>query len=171
MSILEHVSFSLVGDASPTTGVGADFAAVLVAADAGADWAWTRLYRALAAPVLAYLRAHDAPDAETSLGAVFRRLAGDLPEFTGDEAALRHKALRIARHELDGWARLFGTRDRRGPTVTRLDGLPAVPLELERRHVAAVVGISRARADGLRVDGHAPQEPQRPLQSAPSQGR
>lgn len=139
---------------------------MLVAAEAGADWAWTRLYRALAAPVLAYLQAHDVPDAETSLGAVFRRLADELAAFDGDEAALRHQALRIARHELDGWARRFGTHDRRGPTVTRLDGLPAVPLELERRHVATVVAISRSRCDDLRVDGRAPQTQRRSLRPA-----
>lgn len=160
-----------MGDASPTTGVGADFAAVLTGARAGADWAWTRLYRALAAPVLAYLEAHDAPDAETSLGAVFWRLADELPHFDGDEAALRHRALRVARHELDGWAKVFGTRDRLGPTVTRLEGLPAVPLELERRHVTTAVAICRARCDEIRVDVREPQLPRRRQRLLPQQGR
>lgn len=160
-----------MGDASPASGVGADFAAVLTGALAGADWAWTRLYRVLAAPVLAYLEAHDAPDAETSLGAVFWRLADELADFDGDEAALRHKALRVARHELDGWARRFGTRDRYGPTVTQLEDLPPVPLELERRHVATAVALSKVRADGLRVDVRAPQPPQRRSRSLLQPGR
>lgn len=157
-----------MGDASPTSGVGADFCAVLVGARAGADWAWTRLYRALASPVLAYLEAHDAPDAETTLGAVFRQLAELLDDFDGDETALRRAALRIARQELDGWARVFATRERSAPTIVRLEGLPAVPLELETRHVATAVAVRRGRArDEVRVDARAPQRPQRRMQSAP----
>ena len=159
--ILGDVSFSLVGEASPATGVGGDFAAVLTGARAGADWAWTRVYRALAAPVLAYLRAHDAPDAETTVGAVFWRLAQDLPAFDGDEAALREHTLRIARDELDGWAWMFDGRRGRSPVVTRLEGLPAVALDLERRHVAMAVAVSRAQSDDLRVDVRAPQLPRR----------
>lgn len=150
-----------MGDASPATGVGGDFPAVLTGARVGADWAWTRVYRALAAPVLAYLQAHDAPDAQTSLGAVFWRLAQELPAFDGDETALRERALRIAHDELDGWARMFGSRRRRSPVVTRLEGLPAVPLGLERRHVAMAVAVSRTQSDGLRLDVRAPQLPPR----------
>lgn len=161
-----------MGDASPTSGVGADFSAVLIGARAGADWAWTRLYRTLASPVLAYLEAHDAPDAETTLGAVFWQLAERLDGFDGDEAALRHTALRIARQELDGWARVFGTRERSAPTITRLEGLPAVPLELESRHVAAAVAVRRSRSrEDLKVGVRAPQWPQRRMPSAPLQRR
>ena len=166
------MSFSLVGDASPSTGLGADFAAVVIGARAGADWAWTRLYRVLAAPVLAYLEAHDAPDAETSLGAVFRQLAEGLPTWDGDEVALRHTALCIARQELDGWARVFGARERSGPTVTRLEGLPAVAADLEQRHVATAVAVSRSRGPAdLSVDVRAPQSPPRRRRSTPLQRR
>jgi hypothetical protein len=165
------VSFSLVGDVSPATGVDADLGAVLTAARAGADWAWTRLYRAHAAPVLAYLQAHDAPDPQTSLGAVFRQLAQELDEFDGDEPALRRRVLWLARYELDGWAKVFGSRERRGPIFTRLDGLPAVAPELEERHVAAAVNLRRARADEIRIDGPAPPRPRPRLRSAPPRAR
>lgn len=162
------MSFSLVGDASPTTGVGADFSAVLIGARAGADWAWTRLYRVLAPPVLAYLEAHDAPDAETTLGAVFWQLAQRLDGSEGDIPALRHTALHIARQELDGWADVFGTPQRTGPTVTRLEGLPAVPPELELRHVATAVAASRRRPPvDLSVDVRTPPSPPRRWRSAP----
>jgi hypothetical protein len=159
-----------VGDASPATGVGADFSAVLTGARAGADWAWTRMHRALAAPVLAYLQSHHAPDAETSLGTVFEQLAEDIVDFDGDEAALRLKALRLARRELDSWARVFGPTDRRGPTVTLLEGLPAVAEDLERRHVAAAVALRRG-VDALRVDVRAPQPPRRRSPSLLPRGR
>jgi hypothetical protein len=160
-----------VGDASPATGVGADFSAVLTGARAGADWAWTRLHRVLAAPVLAYLQAHHAPDAEFSLGTVFKQLAEDIGDFSGDEDALRLKALRLARRELDSWARVLGARgDRRGPTVTQLEGLPAVSEELERRHVAAAVALRRG-VEGLRVDVRAPQPPRRRSQLLLPRGR
>lgn len=139
------MTFSLVGNASPATGVGTEFSAVAVAARAGADWAWTRLYRALAPPVLAYLEAHGAPDAEASLGVVFCHLADALDEFDGDEGAFRVLAFHAARRELDDWARLTGRIMRRGPTLTRIDGLPPVSPALEQRHVQAAVARRRAQ--------------------------
>lgn len=76
-------------------------------------------------------------------------------------------ALRIARQELDGWAPVFATRERSAPTIVGLEGLPAVPLEHETRHVATAVAVRRGRArDEVRVVARAPQRPQRRMQSA-----
>ena len=80
--------------------VGPAFDDVLVAARAGAGWAFEVLYRDLAPAVTGYLRLHGAPDpddtaSETFL-AVFRGLAG----FTGDEVALRSWVFTIAHRRL-----------------------------------------------------------------------
>jgi RNA polymerase sigma-70 factor, ECF subfamily len=85
---------------------GLPFDDVLVAAQAGAGWAFEVLYRDLAPSVTGYLRLHGAaePDdlaSETFLG-VFTGLAG----FRGDEAGLRAWVFTIAhRRLLDDWRR------------------------------------------------------------------
>jgi RNA polymerase sigma factor (sigma-70 family) len=87
-------------------GTGLPFDDVLAAAQAGAAWAFDRLYRDLAPAVTGYLRLHGAaePDdlaSETFLG-VFTGLAG----FSGDEAALRSWVFTIAHRRLvDDWRR------------------------------------------------------------------
>ena len=94
--------------------IGAPFDDVLVAAQAGAAWAFEALYRDLAPVVTGYLRLHGAaePDdlaSETFLG-VFTGLSG----FAGDEGALRAWVFTIAHRRLvDDWRR----RSRR-PQVT-----------------------------------------------------
>ncbi len=93
---------------------GLPFDDVLVAAQAGAAWAFEVLYRDLAPGVTGYLRLHGAaePDdlaSETFIG-VFTGLAG----FSGDEDALRSWVFTIAHRRLvDDWRR----RSRR-PQVT-----------------------------------------------------
>src|SRR5881227_3225810 len=87
-------------------GTGLPFDDVLVAAQAGAPWAFEVLYRDLAPAVTGYLRLHGAaePDdlaSETFLG-VFTGLAG----FSGDEDALRAWVFTIAHRRLvDDWRR------------------------------------------------------------------
>lgn len=86
--------------------IGSAFDDVLVAAQAGAAWAFETLYRDLAPAVTGYLRLHGAaePDdlaSETFLG-VFTGLSG----FRGDEAGLRSWVFTIAhRRLLDDWRR------------------------------------------------------------------
>jgi len=85
---------------------GLPFDDVLVAAQAGAAWAFEVLYRDLAPSVTGYLRLHGAaePDdlaSETFIG-VFTGLGG----FSGDEAALRGWVFTIAHRRLvDDWRR------------------------------------------------------------------
>jgi RNA polymerase sigma factor (sigma-70 family) len=85
---------------------GLPFDDVLVAAQAGAAWAFEVLYRDLAPAVTGYLRLHGAlePDdlaSETFIG-VFTGLAG----FRGDEQGLRAWVFTIAhRRLLDDWRR------------------------------------------------------------------
>ena len=99
---------------------GLPFDDVLVAAQAGAAWAFEVLYRDLAPVVTGYLRLHGAvePDdlaSETFLG-VFTGLAG----FTGDEDALRAWVFTIAHRRLvDDWRR----RSRRPQLADQVDDL------------------------------------------------
>lgn len=55
-----------------------------------------QVYRALAAPVLGYLRAQRVPEPEDVLGEVFLQVARDMGRFRGDEAALRRWVFSIA---------------------------------------------------------------------------
>src|ERR671932_1722554 len=86
--------------------IGPAFATVLVAARAGAAWAFEVLYRDLSPAVTGYLRLHGAaePDdlaSETFIG-VFTGLGG----FSGDEAGLRAWVFTIAHRRLmDDWRR------------------------------------------------------------------
>lgn len=87
-------------------GTGLPFDDVLVAAQAGAGWAFEVLYRDLAPAVTGYLRLHGAaePDdlaSETFIG-VFTGLAG----FRGDQSGLRAWVFTIAHRRLqDDWRR------------------------------------------------------------------
>ena len=80
--------------------IGSSFDDVVVAAQAGAAWAFEVLYRDLSPAVTGYLRLHGALDpddlaSETFL-AVFRGLAG----FSGDEDGLRSWVFTIAHRRL-----------------------------------------------------------------------
>lgn len=80
--------------------LGADFASVLARAQAGDERAWAVLYDELAGPLLRYLRARGARDADDLVGEVFVQLARNLGRFRGTEAALRGWAFMIARNRL-----------------------------------------------------------------------
>lgn len=81
-------------------GSGEQFGAVLDAARAGADWAWARIYDALAPTLLGYLRAQGAPDADWVCGEVFAQLVRDIGRFSGDEAGFRSWVFVMAHHRL-----------------------------------------------------------------------
>jgi RNA polymerase sigma factor (sigma-70 family) len=83
-----------------TTVVIEQFDTVLDAARAGADWAWARLYDALAPSILGYLRARGAVDPEAVCGDVFCQLVRDLHRFEGDETGFRSWVFVIAHHRL-----------------------------------------------------------------------
>jgi RNA polymerase sigma-70 factor (ECF subfamily) len=90
--------------------IGPAFGDVLVAARAGAGWAFEALYRDLAPVVTGYLRLHGAsePDdlaSETFIG-VFTGLAG----FSGDEAGFRSWVFTIAHRRLIDDRRRSGRR-------------------------------------------------------------
>ncbi len=77
-----------------------EFSAVLEAARAGGEWAWSRLYGELAGPVLGYLRARGATEPEDLLGEVFLQVARNLSSFSGDVAGFRSWVFTIAHRRL-----------------------------------------------------------------------
>ena len=102
--------------------LGPAFAPVLVAAQAGADWAWTSLYRAVAPSVRGYLAANGSDDPDNLLGEVFLQLARHIATFEGDESAFRGWVFTIARNRLRDEHR----RRRRRP-VELVPDVPDVP--------------------------------------------
>jgi len=78
----------------------AQFASVLEAAQAGAEWAWSRLYSDIAGPVLGYLRTRGATEPEDLVGEVFLQVARNLGTFTGDYPAFRSWVFTVAHHRV-----------------------------------------------------------------------
>jgi RNA polymerase sigma factor (sigma-70 family) len=74
------------------------FEAVLAAARAGAEEAWTEIYRMFSPAVLGYLRGVGAAEAEDLTGEVFLQIVRDLRRFDGDDRAFKAWALTIAHH-------------------------------------------------------------------------
>lgn len=80
--------------------LGLNFQGVLDAALTGADWAWAEIYRDLAPPVLAFIRARGAAEPEDLTGEVFVQIVRDVRRFSGDERDFRAWCFTIARHRL-----------------------------------------------------------------------
>ena len=85
---------------------GLPFDDVLVAAQAGAAWAFEVLYRDLAPAVTGYLRLHGAVEPDDLASETFIGVFTGLARFQGDEAALRAWVFTIAHRRLmDDWRR------------------------------------------------------------------
>ena len=107
------------------------FDAVLGAARTGADWAWERIYDALAPAVLGYLRARGAADPDGVCGDVFCQVVRDIHRFEGDEAGFRSWVFVIAHHRmLDDTRR----RQRRPETLAGPEAFGGLtdPVDVER---------------------------------------
>jgi RNA polymerase sigma-70 factor (ECF subfamily) len=121
------------------------FASALIAARAGADWAWETIYSQFAPSLLGYLRARGAADADDLLGEIFLQVVRDLPRFSGDARDFRAWIFTIAHN------RLFDDRRRRGrrpvepaPTETLAEVGPAGDSEEE-----ALEALEAERVRGL----------------------
>lgn len=112
---------------------GEAFDHVLDAAQAGAGWARTRLYQALAGPVTGYLRAQGAAEPEDVTSAVFLAVFARLPAFTGTEAQFRSWVFTIAHHKIIDERRRRARRPDPGPLddAGEAAGGRAVPAEDE----------------------------------------
>jgi RNA polymerase sigma-70 factor (ECF subfamily) len=89
------------------------FDSVLVAARAGADWAWERIYADLSGSVVGYLRVHGAAEPDDLAGEVFLQVVRDLHRFSGDERDFRAWVFTIVHRRLQDERRRRG----RKPTV------------------------------------------------------
>jgi RNA polymerase sigma factor (sigma-70 family) len=87
-----------------------EFAAVLEAAQAGAEWAWSRLYYDLSGPVLGYLCTRGAAEPEDLLGEVFVQVARNAAAFEGDYGAFRSWVFTVAHHRIVDERRYRGRR-------------------------------------------------------------
>jgi RNA polymerase sigma-70 factor (ECF subfamily) len=77
-----------------------NFPHILAAAQLGADWAWTSIYRDLAPSVIGYARARGAREPEDLTGEVFLQVVRDLRRFDGTERDFRAWVFTIARHRV-----------------------------------------------------------------------
>jgi RNA polymerase sigma-70 factor (ECF subfamily) len=73
-----------------------DFESTLLAARAGAEWAWRDLYRRFSPHVLRYLYARKAPDPEDLTAEVFLLVVSRLHQFEGGDGAFRAWVVTIA---------------------------------------------------------------------------
>lgn len=129
---------------SSRTPVGEQFAGVLEAARAGADWAWQILYDSLAPSLLGYLRSRGAPDPDGVCGEVFAQLVRDIGRFEGDETGFRSWVFVMAHHRLlDDLRR----RSRRPETPTA----PETMVDIEDRSDVEAEVLDRRRADELKT--------------------
>lgn len=121
-----------------------EFESVLIAAQEGAEWAWSRLYGWLAADVRGYLRARGAPFADDCLGDTFVHIARRISDFEGTAAGFRSWVFVIAHHRLIDAFRKAG-RDRSIPTPPEdlPDATATIDVETE--------AIARLDADELRA--------------------
>jgi RNA polymerase sigma-70 factor (ECF subfamily) len=90
------------------------FESVLSAAQDGADWALTVLYRELHPPLVRFLSAQEPDEGEDLASEVWLDVASGLSRFEGDESAFRCWLFTIARRRLIDLRRIR-TRRRTGP--------------------------------------------------------
>jgi RNA polymerase sigma factor (sigma-70 family) len=83
---------------------------VLSAARRGDEWAWDRLLRGLAAPLLGYLRLRGAADPDDLANEVLFRAARGIRNFDGDQDRFRSWVFTIAHHLLVDDRRRRGRR-------------------------------------------------------------
>ena len=121
------------------TGLRAEFDAVLVAAQAGAGWAFERLWAAYAPAVTGYARLQGAADAEGLANEVFFGAFRTITGFSGDEERFRAWLFTVAHRRIIDERRWTGRRP-------RTDG--ADPAVLAER-----VAVPSAEDDALRRAG------------------
>jgi RNA polymerase sigma-70 factor, ECF subfamily len=104
--------------------LGTQFECLLPAAQGGADWALTALYRDLQPPLLRYLSAQEPAEGEDLASEVWLDVARGLPRFEGDESGFRSWVFTIARRRLVDFRR---RRARRRSDRLALDQLAERP--------------------------------------------
>lgn len=101
-----YIRFAELGNRCSKMTLGLDFSSILIAARAGSEWAWTRLYYDLAPDLLRYFRCYSVESAEDLVGQVLLQVVRDLARFKGGEDRFRAWVFTIARRRLvDEWRR------------------------------------------------------------------
>lgn len=96
-----HETAALPEAGTPVTD---EFEAILAAARAGDQDAWTEIYDEVAPLILGYLRGHRIADPEDLTGEVMLQVVRDIATFGGDRRAFRSWTLSIAHHRMiDRW--------------------------------------------------------------------
>lgn len=98
---------------------GEAFEALLLAARAGAPWAWERLYRSLSPVVAGYLRVQGAAEVDDLTSDVFVGVLRGIGDFHGTEDQFRAWVFVIAHRRLQDERRRLGRRE---STVELEDG-------------------------------------------------
>ncbi|MCA1656409.1 MAG: RNA polymerase sigma factor, partial [Actinobacteria bacterium] len=117
------------------------FSSVLGAAQAGAQWAFERLYRSLAPAVAGYLRAQGASDPDDLTSEVFERAFTRLGSFSGTEPQFRSWVFTIAHNRLTDQRRQLARRpppsydvpDQVAPAGTEEEAMRRLATERVRR--------------------------------------
>lgn len=124
--------------------LGASFATVLAAAQVGAEWAVSAIYREYNAGLLRYLAARAGQDGEDVASATWLDVARALPSFDGDEERFRRWLYTIANRRLNDWLR---RHYRRAEDAVSSDALPdsAAPEDPAEEVLAALAGDEAAR--------------------------
>jgi RNA polymerase sigma-70 factor (ECF subfamily) len=120
-----------------------NFASIMAAARAGAEWAWTAIYRDLSPSLLGYLRGQSSAEAEDLTGEVFLQVVRDLPRFEGDERAFRAWVFTIAHHRLLDHRR-YSSRRPVAPAPKELIESLARPADAEEEQLHKL-SVARAR--------------------------
>ncbi len=115
---------------------------LLGAAQAGADWAWERIYTELAPKLRGYLVTRGAADPDGLVGDVFLQVARNIRTFRGDEDGFRSWVFMIAHH------RLIDERRRRSRRPT--EPLPDDPAALGTTESAETTAMVRIGDDEIR---------------------
>lgn len=132
--------------------IGATFEPVLMAAQAGGEWAVARLYRDLNPPLLRFLTAQAPAAGEDLAQETWLAAAPQLPAFVGDERAFRAWLFTIARRRLVQHWREAGRRPSTSIDPADLS-LMAAPdgaleeLEAAQAAVALVAGLPPDQAE------------------------
>lgn len=144
--------------------LGERFCNVLVAAQAGDEWAFTLLYRDLNAPLLRYFGAHATADAEDLASDTWLAVARGLRSFEGNERAFRAWLFTIAHRRLVQHWRDIGRRPTQavapetlytvlGAADTEQEALAATDAVASAQALAAALTPEQAQVMLLRILG------------------
>lgn len=125
------------------------FASLLLAAQAGGEWAYERIYRSLAPVVAGYLRVQGAAEPDDLTSEVFERAFRSVGTFSGGEAQFRSWVFTIAHNRLTDERRRTARRPARADV--EVPELPDGDVEDDAARRLATERVRRL-CDGLAPD-------------------